>query len=89
MINSFRAAWPRALQRVRQTALAALSVAVGVAALGVAQPARAEGQIRVAEQFGVVYLLLNVARDQHLIELEGRREGLDIKVGRMNEGLGS
>src|SRR6201991_460571 len=80
MIHSFRAAWPRAVQRVRQTALAALSVAFGVAALGVAQPAHAEGQIRVAEQFGVVYLLLNVARDQHLIELEGRREGLDIKV---------
>nr|WP_246270212.1 ABC transporter substrate-binding protein [Paraburkholderia solisilvae] len=48
--------------------------------LGVAQPAMAEGQIRIAEQFGVVYLLLNVVRDQHLIEQEGRREGLDIKV---------
>jgi NitT/TauT family transport system substrate-binding protein len=80
MIHSFRAAWPRAAQHVRRAALAALSIAVGAAALGVAQPARAEGQIRVAEQFGVVYLLLNVARDQHLIELEGRREGLDIKV---------
>jgi NitT/TauT family transport system substrate-binding protein len=28
----------------------------------------------------VVYLLLNVARDQHLIEQEGRKTGLDIKV---------
>jgi NitT/TauT family transport system substrate-binding protein len=86
MMKAFRAAWPRAsrLPRlpllVRRAAAAALSAAVGVTALGFAQPAQAEGQIRIAEQFGVVYLLLNVARDQHLIELEGRREGLDIKV---------
>jgi hypothetical protein len=30
--------------------------------------AHAEGKIRIAEQFGIVYLLLNVVRDQHLIE---------------------
>jgi NitT/TauT family transport system substrate-binding protein len=42
--------------------------------------ARAEGQIRVAEQFGIVYLLLNVARDQQFIEKEGRKQGVDIKV---------
>jgi len=30
--------------------------------------AQAEGEIRIAEQFGIVYLLLNVVRDQHLIE---------------------
>jgi NitT/TauT family transport system substrate-binding protein len=29
--------------------------------------AHAEGEIRIAEQFGIVYLLLNVVRDQHLI----------------------
>ncbi len=67
---------------------AALTRAVGgvffafttLAAAGLPGTARAEGQIRIAEQFGVVYLMLNVARDQHLIEQEGRKEGLDIKV---------
>ncbi len=43
-------------------------------------PAQAEGTLRIAEQFGVVYLLLNVARDQKLIEQEGKKAGIDIKV---------
>ena len=39
------------------------------------QPAgAAEGEIRIAEQFGIVYLLLNVVRDQ-LIEKHGQAEG--------------
>ncbi len=42
--------------------------------------AHAEGEIRIAEQFGIVYLLLNVVRDQHLIEKHGKEEGIDIKV---------
>jgi NitT/TauT family transport system substrate-binding protein len=42
--------------------------------------AHAEGEIRIAEQFGIVYLLLNVVRDQHLIEKHGKQQGLDIKV---------
>lgn len=42
--------------------------------------AQAEGEIRIAEQFGIVYLLLNVVRDQHLIEKHGKADGLDIKV---------
>lgn len=42
--------------------------------------AQAEGEIRIAEQFGIVYLLLNVVRDQHLIEKYGKQEGIDIKV---------
>ncbi|WP_459207201.1 ABC transporter substrate-binding protein [Pseudomonas sp. MLB6B] len=42
--------------------------------------AQAEGKIRIAEQFGIVYLLLNVVRDQHLIEKYGKAEGLDIEV---------
>ncbi len=42
--------------------------------------AQAEGEIRIAEQFGIVYLLLNVVRDQHLIEKYGKQEGLDIQV---------
>jgi NitT/TauT family transport system substrate-binding protein len=58
----------------------------GLAALGVALisltalPARAEGQLRIAEQFGIVYLLLNVAQDQGLIEKQGKAQGIDIKV---------
>ncbi|MDB5980038.1 MAG: tauA1 [Pseudomonas sp.] len=42
--------------------------------------AHAEGELRIAEQFGIVYLLLNVARDQHLIEKHGKELGVDIKV---------
>ena len=34
--------------------------------------AHAEGEIRIAEQFGIVYLLLNVVRDQNLIEKHGK-----------------
>jgi NitT/TauT family transport system substrate-binding protein len=52
-------------------------LALACAALG---PAAAEGQLRIAKQFGVVYLLLNVAEDQKLIEKHGREAGLDIKV---------
>nr|WP_155888100.1 MULTISPECIES: ABC transporter substrate-binding protein [Cupriavidus] len=48
--------------------------------MAVTGAAHAEGKIRVAEQFGVVYLLLNVARDQQLIEKHGKQQGLDIKV---------
>lgn len=44
------------------------------------QAAHAEGQIRIDEQFGIVYLLLNVVRDQQLIEKHGQADGLDIKV---------
>ncbi|MFX5747289.1 hypothetical protein ABTE19_20405, partial [Acinetobacter baumannii] len=58
----------------------AVSATVGAGALAFATPAQAEGQIRIAEQFGVVYLLLNVAREQQLIEKQGQKQGLDIKV---------
>jgi NitT/TauT family transport system substrate-binding protein len=65
---------------VRRLTALLLSSSIGVAALAATMPAHAEGEIRVAEQFGIVYLLLNVARDQHFIESEGRKQGLDIKV---------
>lgn len=42
--------------------------------------AQAEGQIRIAQQFGVVYLLLNVAQEQKLIEKHGKAAGVDVKV---------
>ena len=58
----------------------AVGASVGAGALAFATPAHAEGQIRIAEQFGVVYLLLNVAREQQLIEKQGQKQGIDIKV---------
>ena len=48
------------------------------AGLALAGPGR--GRIRIAEQYGIVYLLLNVARDQQLIEKHGKAEGVDISV---------
>jgi NitT/TauT family transport system substrate-binding protein len=51
-----------------------------LAALVAAAPTHAEGKIRIAEQFGVVYLLLNVAQDQKLIEKHGKKNGVQIDV---------
>ncbi|TDF64134.1 ABC transporter substrate-binding protein [Cupriavidus sp. L7L] len=59
----------------RKLGLLALS-----ACLAISGAAHAEGKLRIAEQFGVVYLLLNVARDQQLIEKHGRQQGIDVKV---------
>jgi len=64
---------PPLRRRVAAVVLASL-------ALLLARPAAAEGQLRIAEQFGVVYLLLNVAQDQGLIEKHGKALGIDIKV---------
>ncbi|OWQ85152.1 nitrate ABC transporter substrate-binding protein [Roseateles aquatilis] len=58
---------------------AVLGTTLGLGALS----AHAEGQIRIAEQFGIVYLLLNVAQDQQLIEKHGKAAGVDIKVQRV------
>ncbi|RRV16500.1 ABC transporter substrate-binding protein [Pseudomonas saudiphocaensis] len=57
-----------------------LSLSLLAGTLSAPQAAQAEGQIRIAEQFGIVYLLLNVVRDQQLIEKHGKAEGLDIEV---------
>lgn len=57
---------------------AALAVGLGLLAGNLA--AHAEGQIRIAEQFGIVYLLLNVAQEQKLIEKHAKAEGIDAKV---------
>ncbi|MGO4303536.1 ABC transporter substrate-binding protein [Cupriavidus sp. RAF12] len=56
------------------------AVALLTAGLALTGTAHAEGRLRIAEQFGVVYLLLNVARDQQLIEKHGKQQGVDIKV---------
>ncbi|MFC3396099.1 ABC transporter substrate-binding protein [Brenneria rubrifaciens] len=42
--------------------------------------ANAEGNISIAQQFGIGYLVLDVVRDQNLIEKHGKQQGLDIKV---------
>ena len=80
MLLPIRTALGRTTQSARRAVVITLATALAVAGVGAAQPARAEGQIRIAEQFGVVYLMLNVARDQQLIEKAGRNAGLDIKV---------
>ena len=54
--------------------------AFALAAVTLANAAHAEGKLRIAEQFGVVYLLLNVAQDQKLIEKHGKQQGVDIDV---------
>lgn len=45
----------------------------------VSTTAHAEGQLRIAEQHGIVYLLLQVVQDQKLIEKHGKTAGLEIK----------
>lgn len=60
--------------RLFSAALAALL------AVFVALPARAEGTLRIVQQYGTLYLPLHVIRDQGLIEKHGRALGLDIKV---------
>jgi len=61
----------------RLTKFAAVLAALSLVA---SASARAEGKIRIAEQFGVVYLLLNVAQDQKLIEKHGKKQGVEIDV---------
>lgn len=56
--------------------------AIAFLALALLLPARAqaEGTLRVAQQYGIVFLLLNVAQDQKLVEKHGKKQGIDIKV---------
>jgi ABC-type nitrate/sulfonate/bicarbonate transport system substrate-binding protein len=64
----------------KRIAFAPLAAAIGLGfsllagSLVAPSSARAEGEIRIAEQFGIVYLLLNVVRDQQLIEKHGKQE---------------
>ena len=57
-----------------------LSLIAGVVAAVLGTGAHAEGKISIAQQFGIGYLVLDVVRDQHLIEKHGKAEGLDITV---------
>ncbi|WP_176691668.1 ABC transporter substrate-binding protein [Superficieibacter electus] len=55
-------------------------MAIAITLAAVSGEAQAEGKISIAQQFGIGYLILDVVRDQHLIEKEGKKEGLDIEV---------
>lgn len=55
-------------------------LAAGFSLCLAANAAHAEGRIRLAQQFGIAYLILDVVKDQKLIEKHGKQEGLDIKV---------
>lgn len=75
-MKSLQSRAARRTSLIRKLGLASL---IG-AALATAAAAHAEGRIRIAEQFGIVYLLLNVVQDQKLVEKHGKNDGLDIKV---------
>jgi NitT/TauT family transport system substrate-binding protein len=53
---------------------------IAAAALVLASAAHAEGRIRISQQYGVTYLLLNIAQEQKLIEKYGKQAGVDIQV---------
>lgn len=57
-----------------------LALALAATALTYSPLASAEGRLRIAKQFGIVYLLLDVAQDQKLIEKHGAAAGVDIDV---------
>jgi NitT/TauT family transport system substrate-binding protein len=42
--------------------------------------AQAEGKISIAQQFGIGYLILDVVRDQQLIEKHGKQQGIEVQV---------
>lgn len=58
----------------------ALLAGASIVAMAAVAAQAEEGKLRIAEQFGVVYLLLNVAKDQQLIEKHGKEQGVDIDV---------
>ena len=62
---------PRVLKITRRLTL----IATGLALAGTTLSAQAEGRVRIAQQFGIVYLMLNVAQDQKLIEKHAKAAG--------------
>ncbi len=66
--------------RLRRLFNFSLAGGLALSLLGAPLMARAEGQLRIAQQFGIGYLILDVVQDQKLIEKYGKQEGLDIKV---------
>ncbi len=71
-------AWQGITRRAATFATAAGLLAAGLIAPGMARAE--EGRLRIAQQFGIVYLMLNVAQEQKLIEKHGKAAGLDIQV---------
>jgi len=65
---------------MRATFHTLIAAAIAALTLGISAGAHAEGQIRIAQQFGVGYLILDVVQDQKLIEKYGKQQGVDIKV---------
>jgi len=57
-----------------------LKGAVAALVAVVALQANAEGKISIAQQFGIGYLILDVVRDQQLIEKHGKQQGVDVQV---------
>jgi NitT/TauT family transport system substrate-binding protein len=57
-----------------------ITVLAGLGLLASVSLAHAEGKIRVAQQFGIAYLILDVVQDQKLVEKHGKAQGLDIQV---------
>lgn len=72
------AAAPR--RRTRTAALALIGGAVLLVMLLHSPPAQAEGRLRIAKQYGIVYLLLDVAQERKLIEKHGKAAGIEIEV---------
>ncbi|KTT49323.1 sulfonate ABC transporter substrate-binding protein [Pseudomonas oryzihabitans] len=60
--------------------LSGIAALIGALGLGLTGSAAAEGKISIAQQFGIGYLILDVVRDQQLIEKHGKAAGLDIQV---------
>ena len=58
----------------------ALLLTIGLGMLAGSLASHAEGKISIAQQFGIGYLILDVVRDQQLIEKQGREQGLDLQV---------
>lgn len=63
----------------KRSALTLLAATLAAGAL-FSSGAQAEGKISIAQQFGIGYLILDVVRDQQLIEKHGKAQGLEIKV---------
>lgn len=63
----------------KRSALILLAAALAGSAL-FSSVAQTEGKISIAQQFGIGYLILDVVRDQQLIEKHGKAQGLNIEV---------
>ncbi len=57
-----------AISKAFRRLAAGVAVLAAVSLCGVVSPARAEGKISIAEQYGIAFLPLHVIRDQKLIE---------------------